>query len=554
MKKHLLLVFLSLLSLPFFAQGSGESVPVSWSQNIETNIHPIVLPPLDIATLKAEDLINDLDKSQPWRYGVERALMVDIKNDGKRTVLENGDKIWQMAVIAQDAMNLSVNFSKFYLPSETRLQLFSGDKDDLSKAYTKLDNRDDNTLGSWFINGEELWIEYYEPAHINEPFNVEIGSIVHGYRMGAVNQFAEKATRGLNDSGDCNYDVNCSVGADFDATKDVVKKAVALLNLGNGYLCSSVLLNNAENDKKPYLLTANHCLQGSNPALWSIRFNWMSPSPVCGTGDDTAQVTNNFTLSGVAVRAADTQTDFALVELVNPIPESWDIAFAGWNATDEDPDFEVGIHHPNGDIMKVCRDNSGAVKEKAGNVDVWLIGGGSVGTGNGWELGTTESGSSGSPLFNENGKVIGQLYAGQAFCNGTEGNNEYDVYGRFGIAWDAGNTPAKRLKDWLDPMDTGTMTVETLSNLLNVVDNEFVGELQIYPNPTSDFITVINNKYPNLRYDMYDVVGKLVSIGQLQDTNNRISVTQFKEGVYFLQLTDSDSGDTITKKIIVRHF
>ncbi len=547
-------MFLLLLSVPFFSQETGEAVPASWSQNIQSIVNPIQLPPLDLTTINAEDAINDLDKSQPWRYGIRRELIVAIKEDGKRTVLDNGDKIWQLAILSQGAINMSINFSDFYLPPDTRLQLYSGNKDDLSKAYTPSDNRDDNILGSWFISGEEIWIEYFEPAHVNKPFKIEIESIIHGYRMGAVDQIFEEATRGLNDSGDCNYDVNCSVGADFDDVKDAVKKAVALLNLGNGYLCSSVLLNNAENDKTPYLLTANHCLDGSNPALWSVRFNWMSPSPICGTKDDTPQVANNFTLSGVEVRANNVQTDFALVELVNPIPDSWDVAFAGWDANDEEPDFEVGIHHPNGDIMKICRDDSGAVKENANGVAVWLIGGVSVGTGNGWEIGTTESGSSGSPLFDENGKVIGQLYAGQAFCNGTENNNDYDVYGRFGISWGAGTSPEKRLMDWLDPKGTGVMSVETLSNLLNVVDNELVGDLQIYPNPASDFITVMNNKYPNLHYEMYDVVGKMVSKGQLQNSNNTITVVQFKEGVYFLNLTDSDTGDAITKKIIVRHF
>lgn len=553
MKKQVLLVFLLLLSASFFAQ-ENDAIPVSWSQNIRSSIVPIILPPLDLSEINAEDAVNDLDKSQPWRYGVKRELMVDIKLQGTQTVLDTGDKIWQLSILSQDAMNMSINFNKFYLPPGTRLQLYSGDKEDLSKTYTQFDNRAANTLGSWFIEGEEIWIEYFEPAHVNKPFKIEIGSIIHGYRMGVPNKFAEANTRGINDSGDCNYDVNCPVGTDFDGMKDVVKKAVALLNLGNGYLCSSVLLNNTENDKIPYLLTANHCLGGSNPALWSVRFNWMSPSPICGTEEDTPQVANNFTLSGVEVRANNIQSDFALVELVSPIPNSWDIAFAGWDATDEAPDFEVGIHHPNGDIMKICRDNSGAVKENANGVDVWLIGGVSAGTGDGWELGTTESGSSGSALFNESGKVIGQLYAGQAFCNGTENNNDYDIYGRFGISWEAGNTPATRLVDWLDPKDTGVMTVETLSNLLNVTDNELVGDLQIYPNPASDFITVMNNKYPNLQYEMYDVVGKMVSNGQLQATNNTISVEQFKEGVYFLYLTDPDSGDAITKKIIVRHF
>jgi len=547
-------VFLLLLSVPFFAQENGEVVPASWSENVESNVPPIVLRPLDLTTIKAEDSINDLDKSLPYRYGIKRELSLDVKRDGKRTVLDNGDKIWQLVILSHDAINMSINFSNFYLPSETRLQLYSGDKGDLSKSYTYFDNRDDNTLGSWFVKGEEIWIEYFEPAHTNESFKIEIESVIHGYRMGAVQELVTGAIRGLNDSGDCNYDVNCSVGEDFDDIKEVVKKAVALLNLGNGYLCSSVLLNNVENDKKPYLLTANHCLDGSNPSLWSVRFNWMSPSPICGTGEDSAQVANNFTLSGVTVRAHNTQTDFALVELVNPIPTSWDIAFAGWNATDENPAFEVGIHHPNGDIMKICRDNSGAVKENANGVDVWLIRGVSVGSGNGWELGTTESGSSGSPLFDENGQVIGQLYAGQAFCNGTENNNDYDIYGRFGIAWGAGNTSEKRLVDWLDPEGTGIMRVESLSNLLNIIDNELVGDLQIYPNPADEFITVINNKYPNLRYQMYDVVGKVVSLGQLQNTNNTIGVSRFNEGVYFLYLTDEDSGDSITKKIIVKHF
>jgi lysyl endopeptidase len=554
MTKHLLLVFLLLFTAPFFAQEYGEDAPASWSQNIRSTVIPIILPPLDLSAITAEDAINDLDKSQPWRYGVSRELVLDIKQQGERTVLDNGDKIWQLAILSQNAINMSINFSDFYLPPETRLQLYSVDKNDLSKPYTQFDNRDNNTLGSWFVKGEEIWIEYFEPARVNEPFKIEIESIIHGYRMGAIQEFVDGVTRGLNDSGDCNYDVNCPIGEDFDEMKDVVKKAVALLNLGNGYVCSAVLLNNANNDKIPYLLTANHCLEGSNPALWSARFNWMSPSPICGTEENSTEVTNNFTLSGVAVRANNQQTDFALVELVSPIPNSWDIAFAGWDANDEYPEFEVGIHHPNGDIMKICRDNSGAVKENANGVDVWLIGGVTFGSGLGWEIGTTESGSSGSPLFNENGKVIGQLYAGQAFCDGTESNNDYDIYGRFGISWEAGNNPQKRLVDWLDPAGTGVMSVETLSNLLNVVDNEFVGDLEIYPNPASDVITIMNNKYPNLRYEMFDVVGKMISMGQLQNTTNTINVEQFKEGVYFLHLIDPDSGDNITKKIIVRHF
>ena len=43
-----------------------------------------------------------------------------------------------------------------------------------------------------------------------------------------------------------------------------------------------------------------------------------------------------------------------------------------------------------------------------------------AGTGGGWELGVTEGGSSGSPLFDQNGRIIGQLFGGTATCIDTE--------------------------------------------------------------------------------------------------------------------------------------
>ncbi|HBC04418.1 MAG TPA: secretion system protein Por, partial [Aequorivita sp.] len=341
------------------------------------------------------------------------------------------------------------------------------ERTDVTRTYNNNQNRVNGQLGTWFVDGDIIWIEYYQPANTQNVARLQINSVIHGYRMGRVNALLE-GNRGLNDSGECNYDVNCPVGSDFDTKKDLVKKAVSLLNLGNGYLCSAALINNTRNDKTPYLLTTNHCLQNSNPSLWSIRFNWVSPTPVCGTGDESGDLQTNFTISGAELRANNAKSDFALVELFDKIPESWDVAFAGWDNSDNDPLFEVGIHHPNGDIMKICRDDSGAEKIDANGTQVWLIGGGNHGSGNGWEIGTTESGSSGSPLFDENGRIIGQLYAGQSACNGLENNGDYDIYGRFGISWNYGTTQQTRLKEWLDPTNSGHTTVETLQNLLNI--------------------------------------------------------------------------------------
>ena len=549
MKKIVFFVFILFAVLPCFSQGL-DTRPMSWQMDVRANVTAIELPPLDLEGVVQQDSINDLDKSLPWRYGISRPVRLDMMKDGEWTDLPNVGRIWRVAIKSADAINLSVNFDDFYIPQGARLQLYNEDRTDLSKTYSSAQNRQNKRVASWYVTGDLIYIEYFVPDYVTIDAQLEIGSVIHGYRLGRIGEYIEN-TRGLNDSGSCNYDVNCSIGADFDDKKDLVKKTVALLTLGNGYLCSASLMNNTRNDKTPYLLTANHCLETSDPAYWTVRFNWMSPNPICGTGEDSDDLQTNFTMSGAEERASNALSDFALVEMFSSIPQSWDIAFAGWDNSDIDPEFEVGIHHPNGDVMKICRDDSGAVKENANGTEVWLIGGVSVGSGSGWEYGTTESGSSGSPLFDQDGRVIGQLYAGQSSCDGDENNNDYDIYGRLGVSWNSGTSQQTRLRDWLDPIASGVSTLETLQNSLNVIDNEFLGKLDIYPNPAKSYVTIMNNKYPNLSYTIYNLAGQKLREGSVSNTMNTISVESFSEGVYFLYLVDNDSESNITKKIIV---
>lgn len=64
----------------------------------------------------------------------------------------------------------------------------------------------------------------------------------------------------------------------------------------------------------------------------------------------------------------------------------------------------------------------------------------------------TEPGSSGSPLFDQNHRIIGQLYGGAAACSGTVNNGQYDYYGRLGVAWNNG------VDNYLAPNQCGTVT------------------------------------------------------------------------------------------------
>lgn len=73
-----------------------------------------------------------------------------------------------------------------------------------------------------------------------------------------------------------------------------------------------------------------------------------------------------------------------------------------------------------------------------------------------WDIGTTEPGSSGSPLFNQDNRVIGQLHGGDAACD----NDESDWYGAFYASWTGGDKSSSRLLDWLDPGNTGQLFID----------------------------------------------------------------------------------------------
>ena len=150
-------------------------------------------------------------------------------------------------------------------------------------------------------------------------------------------------------------------------------------------------------------LTANHCF--SDPSVWAFRFGWISPNAVCATTANSSNGPTNMTLSGATLRARDAGSDFALVEINQNVPEDWDRVYAGWDRSGNTPDFTVGIHHPSGDVMKVCRDDDQPTQTINGGAQTWEI----TTAGGGWEMGVTEPGSSGSPLFDTEGRIIGQL-------------------------------------------------------------------------------------------------------------------------------------------------
>ncbi|HKK39464.1 MAG TPA: T9SS type A sorting domain-containing protein, partial [Cryomorphaceae bacterium] len=168
----------------------------------------------------------------------------------------------------------------------------------------------------------------------------------------------------------------------------------------------------------------------------------------------------NQSISGGTLLSSNDESDFALLELNNTPPTSYNVCYSGWDATDSENSVSssYGIHHPSGDVKKICFDDDAPYHDVLNSFvnQVWYI--------DEWELGVTEGGSSGSPLFNQNGLIIGQLAGGQAACNGDVNNGSFDYYGRMGVSWNYGSTPTTSLRFALDQANTGILIVPNSCN------------------------------------------------------------------------------------------
>ena len=556
MKKLLLLSFLS-VTISIFSQVTNEGKPASWSLAKKSGISAITLPQIDLQKIKAEDDINDKIQTQPYRVGISHKVNYGLDNGGTWTQLANGDRIWRIRFDSQDAVNLSVIFDKFSLPKGGKIYLYNDDRSDLLGAYTDIQNNEKQVLSTWFVKGDKLWVEYYEPKNVKGQGKFNISAVIHCYRMGHTYQkgYYNEIQKSLNTSGICNHDVDCPIGTDFEAERDLLKKAVGFLYMpdpdnNQAFICSGTLINNTAEDKIPYFLTANHCF-GTDPALYTMRFNWISPNPVCAAGTGSTDATDNFTMSGSTLIAKNADSDFMLVEINNPIPANWDVTYAGWDKTDTNPTFEVSIHHPDGDIMKISRDDTGAIKGAHSiggpTAQTWDI----TAAGGGWELGVTEGGSSGGPLFDQNGRIIGQLFGGAAACAGIDDNGAIDFYGRFAVSWDNGAIGATRLNNWLDPLGTDPNTLDALENVLAVNDEYLEQNISIFPNPTSGFVQIkIREWTHDMDYEVYNILGQTLKTNRLQN-NEILDLTDLPSDIYFMKITELETNRILVKKIVL---
>ncbi len=404
-----------------------ESVPVSEA------------PPVDRQAVALEDEQREAAGLAP-RFAIANPVSVTPQTDGVWEKIGDDVLVWRLRVSSPGAESLNLGFTRYHMPEGGRLFIYSSDLARVLRPFTHVDNAQHGELWTPILPTDDIVVEVTIPASVRDELELELASINVGYRG-----FSKV---GADKSGLCNIDVVCPEG---DSWWDEIP-SVAVISTGGSLFCTGFMVNNTSEDQTPYFQTAYHCgIRSYNAASLVTYWNYETSS--CG-GTPNGSLSD--WQSGSYFRAEYSTSDFTLVEMDSAPNPDWGVTFAGWDRSGADASMAVGIHHPSCDEKRISFEYDSTTTTSylgtsvpGDGTHVRLID---------WDLGTTEGGSSGSPLFNQNHHAIGQLHGGYAAC----GNDSSDWYGKFSVSWTGGGTSSSRLSTWLDPGSTGVTSLDTL--------------------------------------------------------------------------------------------
>lgn len=443
MKKRLLTV--AFLSAVFFgsAQVQQMGTPLSWKNKVGIPKEAVKMSAVDNAAEAANEMNRRASTEEKNMYfGKELAVNIDVMDQAVVTELPNGSVLRQLKIEAPGALSINLIFDQFHLSKNAILYLSDDEQTEFVGAHTSLNNNPNNAMGTELIHNDVVIIELLEPKDEAGTSTLHVGTVVHGYLD------LESEVKALGGSGNCEYDVNCPIGAGWENQRN----SVALMMNGGGF-CTGSLINNTTGTIIPYFLSANHC--GTNPTNWVFRFRWerTAANAICATTNSTANNgPTNMNVNGGTLRANYAPSDFTLTELNSAPDAAWGIYYNGFNATNIPATSACGIHHPASDIKKISLENTPLISTtfNGGTPDThWGV--------TSWDQGVTEGGSSGSPLFDQNHRTVGQLHGGASSCGSSQLSDEY---GKLYTSWLGGGSNASQLKHWLDPGNTGSTVID----------------------------------------------------------------------------------------------
>jgi len=582
-----------------FAQLLPNKTPIAIAHpELEVPTKTIYVSPLD-----KEKLIDEIKSYDPNGTMLAKVVPTSVSFPQDGTLVKNADGsfVWRVKIHMPKSLGIGLYFDTYQLPQGVEMFVYNENKKHIKGTYSSLENLEDKMFATDPVQGEIAYLELNIAPQVNiDEIELHVNEVASYFR-GALRELYYYADEAADDydvlapddnlffkkSSACMINARCEEGSGFDNQR---KSTVHTLIKSGGYVytCSGSMINNAANDPDVqcvrYILTASHC-EGSNAtgaagvfSQYIFRFNYESTTCANPT---SAPVANSVTGAQFISRSNYTTAmegdpskikgDFLLMKVLTPISSSWGVVLSGYKAnlpttSVTAPKKFMGFHHPAGDIKKLT------VYRSLTNFSL-----GAAGTH--WQVlaesGYSAGGSSGSALYDENGRIIGVAsvaingYMTPTEClvaaDGSDASRtSRDLkYSKLSYCWNnPGDTDAdnRKLKPWLDPTGTGIMQTDAVTSSCMPLSTTSVEEpisvfdagFNIYPNPSQDGLFEMNIAITTPSHyviDVMDITGRTVLKNTYDNLGSQIiklDLSNVPNGIYMVRLSN-EYGSTTQK-------
>jgi hypothetical protein len=391
---------------------------------------------VDVIRLTGPDY--DLLEQDSNLIAIETVVGCTAATRGTWEHLPDGQMLWRLRVLSPDAVHLSFGFHKFDMPETASLQAGTLDGAEVTCVYDASSPTPGGGVWTRILRSDEIIIAATMQPDDKRAFErgVELSVVNEGFRGFGGGSLSRTVFP-------CQKDVICPIAHPWRCEVKSVGMYTFQLAGGGMSACSGSLINNTSQDRRPLFLTAYHCIE--HAVMGSIRVYWNFEHSVCrvynsAEADDLGNGSLNQSTAGAQILVSGVP-DMSLLELSGS-PGADDATWAGWSRGDTaEAELSGGaaIHHPAFQEKRFS-----AVHRTYSAVGWW---------GGRLSHGVVAGGSSGSPLFDDNGRIRGQLYGHDDLGCSSENTHYYGL--SLFYAWDS-------LQPYLDPGNSGSVQVDSL--------------------------------------------------------------------------------------------
>ena len=374
--------------------------------------------------------------------------------------------VWTAEVRVPGATALRLHLTGVDLPRGAELYVYNLAGQAFG-PYTGRGPLGDGVLHTNTVFGEQLLLQVHSPVNGERAPQLTLAEVgVMGARFAAPRYRPE----GVFDAGDlgaiskasnlCSANASCVVNAACQSSSVVntAKDAVAGMLFQSGasfYICTGGLIaDTVTTSVIPYFLTAHHCISSSGEAA-SLE-TYFDYETTCSNPNCTQPYNNTGDTVGATIKASGSTSDYTLLQLASmPVSRDGVTTYLGWLSTPVANTNNLALYrisHPQGSPQAYTE---GVVDTTKGTCRT-LARGNFIYSRD--TLGATEGGSSGSPVVNSAGQIVGQLYGacGTNLNDVCDAANNATVDGAFAVSY-------PNLAAFLNPAGGGTCSAKGAS-------------------------------------------------------------------------------------------